>query len=109
MLGLLVGSFLNVVIHRLPKMMEAEWAANCAELAGKEVPEPPSHSTCRVPRSRCPHCQHQIRWYENIPVLSYLVLRGRCANCKAPISMRYPVIETDHRPVLRGDGPACMA
>lgn len=91
-LGLLVGSFLNVVIHRLPKMMEQEWAANCAELAGQEAPQAQVFNLSR-PRSRCPHCQHQIRWHENIPVLSYLLLRGRCANCKAAISMRYPLIE----------------
>jgi len=91
-LGLLVGSFLNVVIHRLPKMMEREWAANCAELAGKELPASEPFDLSR-PRSRCPSCQHQIRWYENVPVLSYLMLRGRCANCKASISLRYPAIE----------------
>lgn len=91
-LGLLVGSFLNVVIHRVPKMMELEWAANCAELAGRELPEQAPFNLSR-PRSRCPHCQHQIRWYENVPVLSYLLLRGRCSSCKASISIRYPVIE----------------
>lgn len=91
-LGLLVGSFLNVVIHRLPKMMEQEWAANCAELAGKELPTAEPFNLAR-PRSRCPSCQHQIRWHENIPVLSYLMLRGRCANCKTSISPRYPAIE----------------
>lgn len=91
-LGLLVGSFLNVVIHRLPKMMEIEWAANCAELAGKELPASEPFNLSR-PRSRCPSCQHQIRWYDNVPVISYLTLRGRCANCKAPISLRYPAIE----------------
>ncbi len=91
-LGLLVGSFLNVVIHRLPKMMEQEWAANCAELAGQEAPVAQTFNLSR-PRSRCPHCQHQIRWHENIPVLSYLMLRGRCAHCKTAISVRYPVIE----------------
>jgi leader peptidase (prepilin peptidase)/N-methyltransferase len=91
-LGLLVGSFLNVVIHRLPKMMEREWEANCAEMAGKELPESAPFNLSR-PRSRCPKCQHQIRWYENIPVLSYLALRGRCSHCKTPISPRYPAIE----------------
>lgn len=91
-LGLLVGSFLNVVIHRLPKMMEREWAANCAELADQELPASEPFNLSR-PRSRCPSCQHQIRWHENIPVLSYLMLRGRCANCKASISARYPAIE----------------
>jgi len=91
-LGLLVGSFLNVVIHRLPKMMEREWAANCAELADKELPATEPFNLSR-PRSRCPSCHHQIRWHENIPVLSYLWLQGRCANCKVSISPRYPVIE----------------
>ncbi len=95
LLGLLVGSFLNVVIHRLPRMMERRWAAECAELHGKAeasaVTEP---FNLMVPRSRCPHCGHQIRWYENVPVLSYaLWLRGRCAGCSAPISPRYPAIE----------------
>ncbi len=91
-LGLLIGSFLNVVIYRVPKMLEAEWAANCAELAGTQT----NHSevfNLMQPRSRCQRCKHQIRWYENIPVLSYLVLRGKCAQCKAPISIRYPIIE----------------
>ena len=91
-LGLLVGSFLNVVIHRVPRMLETEWAANCAELAGKEPEEGKPFNLVR-PRSRCPHCQHQIRAFENIPVLSYLALRGKCSNCKAPIGIRYPLIE----------------
>lgn len=91
-LGLLVGSFLNVVIHRLPKMMEAEWADNCAELAGTEAPAREPFNLAR-PRSRCQACQHVIRWYENIPVLSYLVLRGRCSSCKTPIGVRYPLVE----------------
>jgi len=91
-LGLLIGSFLNVVIHRVPKMLEAEWAANCAELAGQEPPAAPAFNLMR-PASRCPSCQHQIRWYENIPVLSYLSLRGKCANCGASIGVRYPAVE----------------
>lgn len=94
-LGLLVGSFLNVVIHRLPKMMEMRWAAECAELQGSTaIPDgeaPPFN--LMVPRSRCPHCSHQIRWFENIPVASYLVLGGKCSSCKASISARYPAIE----------------
>lgn len=91
-LGLLIGSFLNVVVYRLPKMMERQWAAECAELSGKELPvaEP---FNLMVPRSRCPHCGHQIQWYENIPVFSYLALRGKCSSCKAGISMRYPSVE----------------
>ena len=92
-LGLLIGSFLNVLIYRLPKMLEAEWAANCAELAGadsKQVAEP---FNLMRPRSMCQSCKRPIRWYENIPVLSYLLLRGKCARCRAPISLRYPIIE----------------
>lgn len=91
-LGLLIGSFLNVVIYRLPKMLEAEWAANCAELSGKD-PVAAEPFNLMHPRSRCQSCQHQIRWYENIPVLSYLFLRGKCAQCSAPIGIRYPIIE----------------
>ena len=91
-LGLLIGSFLNVVIHRFPKMLEAEWADNCAELAGEEPASRPAFNLMR-PGSSCPHCQHQIRWYENIPVFSYLALRGKCSNCSASISIRYPAVE----------------
>jgi leader peptidase (prepilin peptidase)/N-methyltransferase len=99
LLGLLVGSFLNVVIHRLPKMMEMQWAAECAELqqgAAGLTSDPtaePTKYNLMVPRSRCPHCGHQIRWFENIPVVSYLALRGKCGNCAAPISARYPAVE----------------
>ncbi len=92
LLGLLVGSFLNVVIHRVPKMLEAEWAANCAELAGQESVSSESFNLMRPP-SRCPSCQTPIRWYQNIPVFSYVALRGKCGQCKAPISLRYPIIE----------------
>jgi leader peptidase (prepilin peptidase) / N-methyltransferase len=91
-LGLLVGSFLNVVIHRLPRMLEREWAADCAELSGQPAPEQERFDLL-VPRSRCPHCGHAIRWYENIPVVSWLALRGRCSSCRAPIGVRYPVVE----------------
>ena len=91
-LGLLVGSFLNVVIHRLPKMMEREWHANCLELQGKEIPEQ-SKYTIVTPRSACPSCGHQISALENIPVISYLFLRGKCKACKTKISLRYPLIE----------------
>jgi leader peptidase (prepilin peptidase)/N-methyltransferase len=91
-LGLLIGSFLNVVIYRVPKMMEAEWAANCAELAGQETQAQPAFNLMR-PASSCPRCKHQIRWFENIPVLSYLALRGKCANCSTPIGIRYPAVE----------------
>jgi len=91
-LGLLIGSFLNVVIYRLPKMLEHQWASECAELSGKEIEEAEPFNLM-VPRSRCPHCSHPIHWYENIPVFSYLALRGRCSSCKATISPRYPVVE----------------
>lgn len=90
--GLLVGSFLNVVIYRLPKMLERQWAAECAELAGKAVEEGPAFSLA-TPRSRCRQCSHVIRWYENVPILSYLVLRGRCSACGTAIGLRYPVVE----------------
>ncbi|MFW5431979.1 MAG: prepilin peptidase [Methylophilaceae bacterium] len=91
-LGLLVGSFLNVVIHRLPKMMEHEWHNNCLELQGKETPEQ-SKFTLAKPRSACPKCGHQISALENIPVISYLLLGGKCKGCKTKISLRYPLIE----------------
>jgi leader peptidase (prepilin peptidase)/N-methyltransferase len=92
LLGLCIGSFLNVVIHRLPLMMEREWKLDSAELLGVKIDEP-APITLSTPRSRCPSCGHQIAWHENIPVLSYLRLRGKCAECKTPISKRYPAIE----------------
>lgn len=97
-LGLLIGSFLNVVIYRLPKMMEQQWAAELAQLeAEKQGKEPPAGKqeafNLMTPRSRCPSCGHVVQWYENVPVLSYLFLRGRCSACKAPISARYPLVE----------------
>ena len=91
-LGLLIGSFLNVVIHRLPKMMERRWAVECAELTGTPVAEAPAFNLV-TPRSHCPSCHTPIRWYQNVPVLSWLLLRGRCAACGAGIGWRYPVIE----------------
>ncbi len=91
-LGLMVGSFLNVVIHRLPKIMEQEWHNNCLELQGKDIPEQISYTLAK-PRSACPKCGHQISALENIPVLSYLFLKGRCKGCNTPISPRYPLIE----------------
>jgi leader peptidase (prepilin peptidase)/N-methyltransferase len=91
-LGLLVGSFLNVVIHRLPKMMEREWQQQCAELNGQEIQASPAYNLV-VPRSACPHCGHAISALENIPVISYLFLRGRCAGCAVSISPRYPIVE----------------
>jgi leader peptidase (prepilin peptidase)/N-methyltransferase len=90
--GLCAGSFLNVVIHRLPKMLERGWQAQCAELRGESpVPEPAYNLV--VPRSACPACGQRITALQNIPVVSWLVLRGKCAACKAPISARYPVVE----------------
>jgi leader peptidase (prepilin peptidase)/N-methyltransferase len=90
--GLLVGSFLNVVIHRMPVMMEREEENYIAEKQGKPLPFPDRYNLM-VPRSACPHCQHQITALENIPIVSWLALRGKCSNCKAPISPRYPVVE----------------
>lgn len=91
-LGLAVGSFLTVVAHRLPLMMEREWRRHCAELAGEAPPgEPPLNLA--VPRSRCPACGRRIRAIENVPVLSYLWLRGRCPGCGERIGLRYPAIE----------------
>lgn len=92
LLGLAVGSFLNVVIYRLPIIMEREWQAQCAELR-HETPSPAEALTLATPRSRCPHCGHAIGALENIPVISYLLLRGRCRGCSAAISIRYPLIE----------------
>ena len=92
LLGLLVGSFLNVVIHRLPKMMENEWRNQCAELHGDAPIENEPFSLIR-PRSRCPSCGHPISALENIPILSWLWLRGKCSDCQAPISLRYPIVE----------------
>lgn len=91
-LGLMVGSFLNVVIHRLPLMMERDWQAQCQDYLG-EAPRQQSPLTLAKPASHCPHCGHRIRFYENIPVLSYLWLRGKCSACRQAISPRYPLIE----------------
>ncbi len=90
--GLCVGSFLNVVIHRLPRMMEAQWRAECAELEGREPPVQERFDLMHPP-SRCPSCGTSIRAIHNIPVVSWLALRGKCAACKAPISVRYPAVE----------------
>ena len=92
LLGLAVGSFLNVVVHRLPKMMEAQWHSDCAELAGKE-PEPAAKYNLWTPRSACPKCGHSITAMENVPVISWLALGGKCSACKTPISARYPLVE----------------
>ncbi len=91
--GLLIGSFLNVVIHRLPIMMEREWRRQCAELEERELPAEETPYTLVKPRSACPACQRPIRAIENIPVISWLVLRAKCAGCGAPISVRYPAVE----------------
>ena len=92
LIGLLIGSFLNVVIYRLPKMMEQQWAAEHAAYA--ELPEPvvPAFNLM-LPRSHCPPCGHTLSWYENIPLLSYLVLRGKCSACRVSFSVRYPLVE----------------
>ncbi|MDB5892906.1 MAG: prepilin peptidase [Rhodoferax sp.] len=97
-LGLVIGSFLNVVVHRLPLMMERQWAREAAEMAATSgaaaaAPADEAPLSLMQPASRCPHCGHQIRWFENIPVLSYIGLRGRCAGCKVNISARYPLVE----------------
>ena len=91
--GACIGSFLNVVIYRLPKMMERGWRAECAELNGQEIP-PAERYNLIVPRSGCPACGHRIGALENIPLVSYLVLGGKCSACKAGIPLRYPIVET---------------
>lgn len=106
LLGLLVGSFLNVVIHRLPLMMERAWRRESTAFLSEQsdigtdnmaevnaIVDQDQTITLSKPASRCPNCQHQIRWYENIPVISWLLLRGKCSNCKTAISIRYPVVE----------------
>ncbi len=91
-LGLMIGSFLNVVIYRLPIMLEARWRAECNELSGGQ-PEEGGRFNLMVPRSACPKCKHAIPWYQNIPLLSYAVLGGKCGACRAPIGLRYPLVE----------------
>jgi len=96
LIGLIVGSFLNVVIHRLPVIMQREWEEQCRELAnGDEHVEPGTIPPFNlvVPRSQCPKCGHKITALENIPVLSFIFLKGRCAECHNPISPRYPIVE----------------
>jgi leader peptidase (prepilin peptidase)/N-methyltransferase len=90
--GLCVGSFLNVVIHRLPKMMERQWLAECAEVTGA-APPPAERYNLMAPRSSCPKCGHRLSALENIPIASYIALGGKCSACKAPISLRYPAVE----------------
>lgn len=91
-LGLMVGSFLNVVIHRLPQMMQREWVEQCAELHGTALPQQEKLSLA-TPRSRCPKCGHWISAWANIPLISWIALRGRCQSCKEAISVRYPLVE----------------
>lgn len=92
-LGLTVGSFLNVVINRLPVMLKREWKQQCDELVGKEPEQQLTRFNLLVPASTCPGCGHKIRFYENIPVLSFLLLKGRCSSCKNSISFQYPLVE----------------
>jgi leader peptidase (prepilin peptidase)/N-methyltransferase len=96
-LGLCVGSFLNVVIHRLPKILDAQWRIDASAVLGQTMPAgvaaPTEVYSLSKPRSRCPSCGHQIRWFENIPLLSWLALRGKCSACGTGISVRYPLIE----------------
>jgi leader peptidase (prepilin peptidase)/N-methyltransferase len=90
--ALAVGSFLNVVVYRLPRMLEAQWRRECAETLASAPQEMPRLSLAR-PGSHCPHCGHRLRPWENIPLLSFVILRGRCSACKAPIGVRYPAVE----------------
>lgn len=96
-LGLLIGSFLNVVIFRVPKMLEQDWHLQCAHLLEDETKitelEAKDKITLSSPNSTCPKCQHSIKPWENIPVISYLFLKGKCSQCKSPISLRYPLVE----------------
>ena len=106
LLGLCVGSFLNVVIHRIPLMMQFEWRQECSQFLVQqpETLEAQAHDIAAIiakdtpitlsrPASRCPNCAHKIKWYENIPLISWIGLRGRCSDCKASISWRYPLVE----------------
>jgi len=110
-LGLCVGSFLNVVIHRLPRMLEREWRAECAELAGQPVAEAPAEAPAEAsaynlvtPRSACPACGRRIRAWENVPLVSWIALRGKCSACGARIGLKYPLVEA-----LAGLGAAYAA
>jgi leader peptidase (prepilin peptidase)/N-methyltransferase len=93
--GLVIGSFLNVVVHRLPIMLERAWRAEVSETTDEPLEEDglPARYNLWVPRSACPHCGHTLSAWENLPVLSYVLLRGRCSACKAPVSLRYPLLE----------------
>jgi len=103
LVGMCIGSFLNVVIHRLPRMMEREWQAQCAELAG-QTPSPQPRYNLMTPRSACPACGRRIAAWHNVPIFSWLSLRGRCAACSARISFQYPLVE-----LLAGLGAAYAA
>ncbi|CAM4034534.1 A24 family peptidase [Psychrobacter arenosus] len=105
-LGLCVGSFLNVVIHRMPLMMMREWRRDCSQILSEQadisvelmtpvnqIVAKDTPLTLSLPRSRCPSCDHQIKWYENIPLISWLMLRGKCSSCQQAISSRYPFVE----------------
>ena len=92
LLGLLIGSFLNVVIYRFPVMLEAQWRAECAELAGNPLASTEKFNLS-VPRSRCPQCRHPIAWFNNLPLVSYVLLKGKCTHCKTAIGLRYPLVE----------------
>ena len=93
LIGLLVGSFLNVLIYRLPKMMHRDWREQAREILELPVEAKAETFNLVLPNSSCPHCAHEIKPWENIPVVSYLFLRGKCSSCKAPISLRYPLVE----------------
>jgi leader peptidase (prepilin peptidase)/N-methyltransferase len=92
LLGLLAGSFINVVIYRLPMMMQRDWRMQAREVLGLPAEAQPTFNLA-IPHSHCPHCEHEIRAWENVPLISWLALRGRCSACKAPISRRYPLVE----------------
>ncbi|WP_017905427.1 prepilin peptidase [Pseudomonas asplenii] len=92
-LGLIVGSFINVVVWRLPKMLERDWREEAHRILDLPLPEPAPTYNLLLPHSHCPHCNHRIRAWENLPLLSYALLRGKCSRCKAPISKRYPLTE----------------
>jgi len=95
--SLTIGSFLNVVIYRLPKMLEQGWYQECREFLADEIKKPAKETQTNItlskPNSTCPHCDHQIRFYENVPILSWLFLKGKCSQCKNKISIRYPLVE----------------
>ena len=92
--GLCIGSFLNVVIYRLPIMMQREWRSDCLEFLDQPAVDKEQEAfNLVVPRSRCGQCGHQITALENIPIISYLLLKGKCSSCQAPISLQYPLVE----------------